>query len=209
MTALYYFVDPMCSWCYGFSQEMQEVIRQLPNEISLHYIMGGLAPDSDRPMPDEMKQYIQGHWQTVAARTGAQFNFDFWTECEPRRSTYPSCRAVLAASLQGKEHVPVMLKTIQQAYYQQARNPADDSTLIELAGKIGLDRDRFSDELNSPAVEQLLNDGFMFKHRLGVQGFPTLIMEKDDKYYALTIGYTKAEIVLERLDMVMNDRVTV
>ena len=31
---------------------------------------------------------------------GVRFNFDFWTHCTPKRSTYPACRAVIAARAQ-------------------------------------------------------------------------------------------------------------
>ena len=36
--------------------------------------MGGLASDSDEPMPTEMQGYLQSAWQKVAATTGAKFN---------------------------------------------------------------------------------------------------------------------------------------
>lgn len=199
MTALHYFVDPMCSWCYAFAPEMKEIIRNLPDGIELHYVMGGLAPDSDEPMSPEVQEYVQNAWRAVAARTGATFNFDFWTRCQPRRSTYPACRAVIAAGLQGQDNIPLMIEAIQQAYYRQARNPSDKSTLIEIAAEIGLDSEQFKQALNSSEVEDLLQTDFGFKYRLGIQGFPTLVLEKDGKYYALTIGYTKVEVVLSRL----------
>jgi putative protein-disulfide isomerase len=207
MPELYYFVDPMCSWCYGFSSEMKTIVKNLPDHIRLQYLMGGLAPDSDEPMSEELKAYIKHHWHNVADRTGAEFNYDFWTQAKPKRSTYPSCRAVIAAGLQGRDNVPTMLEAIQKAYYRQARNPSDPETLIEIAGEIGLDREQFAEDLSSPKVEELLQADFNFKYRLGVQGFPTLVLAKDDKYYALTIGYTEAEVVLQRLEMVLNDRV--
>ena len=59
--------------------------------------MGGLAPDSDEPMPAEMRTYVQQAWRAVTARTGVAFEHRFWEECAPRRSTYPACRAVIAA----------------------------------------------------------------------------------------------------------------
>lgn len=203
---LFYFVDPMCSWCYGFSPEFKKVIEKLPDDIQLHYVMGGLAPDSSEPMADEMKAYIQHHWHTVADKTGAAFNFDFWTKCEAKRSTYPSCRAVITAGLQREDNIPLMLEAIQKAYYQQARNPTDNETLIEIAGELGLDQERFAEDLESPKVNDLMQTGFNFKHSLGIQGFPTLVLQKADKYYALTIGYTQAEVILERINTVINDR---
>jgi putative protein-disulfide isomerase len=204
---LYYVVDPMCSWCYGFSPEFDKIAESLSEDIELLYIMGGLAPDSDEPMSESTKQYIRHHWETVASNTGTKFNYDFWSRGEPKRSTYPACRAVIAAGFQGEENKPKMLKAIQKAYYQQARNPSENQTLIEVAAEIGLDQDLFTNDLTSPGVEQLLHEDFRFKNLLGVQGFPTVVLADGDKYFALTIGYTKAEVVLQRLQMVVNGKV--
>lgn len=201
---LYYILDPMCSWCYGFSPVLEAVIPHLPTAATLRYVMGGLAPDSAQPMPPQMQQYVQQHWREVAARTGAEFNFDFWSVCTPVRSTYPSCRAVLAAGLQGQQHIGPMIKAIQRAYYRQARNPSLAATLVELAAEIGLDAARFADELNSPEVARRLQEDFQFRSRLGVQGFPTLVAEKGDKFYGLTIGWAPAEVVLQRLNKVQS-----
>jgi putative protein-disulfide isomerase len=193
----------MCSWCYAFSRTLDAVAGYFPAEAGLRYVMGGLAPDSNKSMPPPTRQYVQNAWRAVQARTGAAFNFDFWERCEPRRSTYPSCRAVIAAGLQDEATIPAMVTAIQTAYYQQARNPSDESTLVELANEIGLDAARFADELHSPLVEQRLQADFQFKNRLGVQGFPTLILEMNGHYYGLAIGYVEPETLQPRLEMVM------
>ena len=64
---------------------------------------GGLAPDSDVPMPQEIVQYVKSAWRAVSAAAGLELNWDFWTKCQPRRSTYPACRAVVAAGMQSEE----------------------------------------------------------------------------------------------------------
>jgi len=98
---LNYIHDPMCSWCWAFRPVWTELQKQLPESLQLRYLLGGLAPDSNIIMPADMQQMIQRHWQTIQKRVPAtQFNFDFWTQCRPRRSTYPACRAVIAAKQQ-------------------------------------------------------------------------------------------------------------
>ena len=126
MNELIYVGDPMCSWCWGFSRALDGV-HDLVGEVPIRYVMGGLARDSDKPMLDETRAYIQGQWRMVTAETGAEFNWSFWEVNVPRRSTYPSCRAVIAAGIQGAARL--MFEAIQRAYYQQARNPSDLSTL--------------------------------------------------------------------------------
>jgi putative protein-disulfide isomerase len=199
----FYIMDPMCSWCYAFSHTLAEIEPELPAETSLQYVMGGLAPDSAEPMPPQTRQYVQSAWRAVADRTGAAFNFDFWEKCVPRRATYPACRAVITAGLQAESAIPNMVQAIQTAYYRQARNPSEESTLTELAGEIGLDAARFTDELHSPLVEQRLRENFAFKNSLGVQGFPTLVLEKEENYYALAVGYVDTPELRRRLETAM------
>ncbi len=99
---LYYIADPMCSWCWGFHPVLQKVRGALPEDIQLVYVMGGLAKDSDEPMPDDIRAYVQNAWREVGVRTGARFNWDFWMRCSPVRSTYPACRGVLSAGKGGR-----------------------------------------------------------------------------------------------------------
>jgi len=41
-------------------------------------VLGGLAPDSDQPMPEQMQRYLQQTWQRFQQVVpGTRFNFDF------------------------------------------------------------------------------------------------------------------------------------
>ena len=94
---VYLIVDPMCSWCWGFRPVWDEFQGTLPDEVAVVDLMGGLAPDTEQPMDAPTRDYVQSAWRAVAQRTGARFNFAFWDECSSRRTTYPACRAVVAA----------------------------------------------------------------------------------------------------------------
>ncbi|HCR19220.1 MAG TPA: DsbA family protein [Candidatus Latescibacteria bacterium] len=196
---LYYVADPMCSWCWGFKPVLDEVRTALPQGISLVYVMGGLAKDSDEPMPEETRQYVQMNWREVTEEAGATFNWDFWTNCQPRRSTYPACRAVLAASAQQENSVPEMFEAIQRAYYQEARNPSDNATLVALADEIGLDKRRFEYDLTSEVTESLLQDDFNLRRSLTVREFPSLVLKHDTTQTWIVKGYANLETTLSRL----------
>lgn len=187
----------MCSWCWGFAPVLEDVSQHLPPEVTLRYVMGGLAPDSDEPMPEETRTYVQGAWNQVSATTGAEFNRAFWEKCNPRRSTYPACRAALAAGLQGK--LPEMFAALQRAYYLQARNPSDTSTHLELAAELGLDPDRFAHDLTSTQVKDLLQEDFACRRRLGVHEFPSLILENDGALHSIVRGWADLDTVRDRL----------
>lgn len=200
---LYYVADPMCSWCWGFHSVLTQVKAALPSDVPLVYVMGGLARDSDEPMPEETQTYVKNAWRQVTAETGATFNWDFWERCQPRRSTYPSCRAFYAAKAQGEAFGVLMFEAIQRAYYQEARNPSNGETLVAVAGEIGLDTARFVKDLKSKAIEQEMQEGFQVRRSLNANEFPSLVAQVDDAVHFLVRGYDRADVVLERLQRVL------
>jgi len=198
---LYYFHDPMCSWCWGFSTSLRELRQGLPASVVFKRVLGGLAPDSSETMSDTLRQQIQNSWRRIESSIpGIKFNFDYWRLCQPRRSTYASCRAVIAARLQGAEFDEAMTKAIQIAYYQQARNPSLDDTLIEIAGEIGLDSDQFARQLNSDLVNETLQQEIRFSRELDVDSFPSLLLAIDDKAIPIGLDYLDAGNILATID---------
>jgi len=190
MAVLIYVHDPMCSWCWGFSPVLDRLMSDLPNEVGVRRLLGGLAPDSAVPMPDTTRDYVQGQWRRVQqVIPGTEFNFDFWTRCAPRRSTYPACRAVIAARSQGRHFDPAMTRAIQRAYYLEARNPSDIATLVDLARETGLDPELFEHDLESSATRRQLDDEIAEARTLGVRGFPSLVMEVDGTHQAVAVRY--------------------
>ncbi|MXW05739.1 MAG: DsbA family protein [Gemmatimonadetes bacterium] len=196
---LYYIADPMCSWCWGFSPVLEAVSGVLPEEIPIRYVMGGLARDSAAPMPEDTRTYVQSQWRLVAERTGAEFNWDFWKDCEPRRSTYPACRAVIAAGMQRPDGTGAMFHAIQRAYYLEARNPSDAETLVQLAGELNLDTQRFSEDLTSARTDELLHEDFALRRSLHADKFPTMILEHDGNQFWLAYGYEEEALVVDLL----------
>ncbi len=171
--------------------------------------MGGLAPDSDEPMDTKTKTYIQSAWRSVADRTGAKFNHQFWDVCQPRRSTYPACRAVITAGLQLTGSRERYYEALQRAYFLDARNPSDYETLIALAKEIGLDPVQFQEDLGSSVVQQTFREELNQVRSLGVSGFPTVIWHQQDttdgnRLEVLSTGYTDAGTLRERWRVLTN-----
>lgn len=196
-STLYYIHDPMCAWCYGFIPTWEKIQQQLPSNIAVKYVVGGLAPDSNQPLPEETRQMIMGAWHRISEMLGTEFNFDFWTKNKPRRSTYPACRAVLAARAQN--HEKEMINAIQQAYYQRALNPSDDEILIGLASELSLDTNKFISDLNSDKIKNQLMDQISLSRKLSHRGFPSLVLETAGKYYFIDHDYSNAEITLSKI----------
>ncbi|HID45592.1 MAG TPA: DsbA family protein [Chromatiaceae bacterium] len=191
---LYYVHDPMCSWCWAFGKVRGELLQQLPASLKVQRLLGGLAADTDEPMPPEMIAYVKSNWKAIENRLPhLRFNYDFWEICQPRRSTWPACRAVIAAREQGSQYDRIMTRAIQQAYYQQARNPSLNATLIALAQETGLDSQRFSQDLVSRSTAEVLLREISETRKLKARSFPGLALKTAEGLHHIPVDYQSAE----------------
>jgi putative protein-disulfide isomerase len=199
-TTLYYIHDPMCSWCWGFRPTLKRLLENLPLDIRIERLLGGLAPDTNRPMPQEMREWLQQTWHKIAERIpGTRFNHDFWVRCVPRRSTYPACRAVIAARRQDPSFDPAMTGAIQRAYYLQARNPSDRDTLVELAGEIGADASAFAQALDSPETHAELQREIEKVRMMDSWRFPSLVLDLEGSRRHVPVDYLDAEAMIDTI----------
>ncbi len=181
---LYYIHDPMCSWCWGYRPTWERLRENLQDIVAIEYVAGGLAPDTDQIMPEEMQRTIQAHWHNISTKLGAEFNFDFWTKNTPRRSTYLACRAAIAAKNQGYEKE--MISAIQNAYYLRAMNPSEKDVLVQIATEMSaegmnIDSERFAVELESEATNMELARQITFAQVLTNNAFPSLVLEQNNQ----------------------------
>jgi len=191
----------MCSWCWGFVPVLSELLSTLPKEVEVNRLLGGLAVDSDVPMSNEMQAMLQETWRRIQAKIpGTVFNFDFWSKCQPRRSTYPSCRAVIAARQQGNAFDEAMTKAIQTAYYLQARNPSDIETLVELADELGLDVAQFKQDIASSVTQQQLEKEIELSRELHAESFPSLVLQVGASHWPVPIDYLAVSPMLELIN---------
>jgi len=188
----------MCSWCWGYQRTWEQQRTALQDTLTVVNVVGGLAPDTDEPMPLEQQKTIAGYWAKVTEETGAEFNYDFWKNCQPRRSTYPACRAVLAAGKQCAEQA--MIDAIQHAFYLRAMNPSDNSTLVTLAAELGLDEKQFCEDLTGSEIQAALEQNFALRRKIGVYSFPSLVLAQGEALFPIEIDYQSCKISLDAIN---------
>ena len=167
-------------------------------------MIGGLAADTTDVMPEETQKMVQQSWHRIEQKCPEiRFNFDFWHKTTPIRSTYPACRALLAAKQQGIKFEAMMLEVIQTAYYQQAQNPALDETLFACAGQIGLQLSQFKQDYASAFIEQQLQAELELTDKFNVSSFPSLRLELGTGVWPIAIDYCDEKIILEEIERLL------
>ena len=163
-------------------------------------MLGGLAPDSDEDMPIETRDYVQSNWKRVEEKIpGTKFNYDFWTNCKPRRSTYPACRAVISARVQNPDCETSIISAIQKCYYLDSQNPSDEDVLVRLAKELGLDAKKFRFDLRSEKVSKTLLTEISLAKSLGIQRMPSLSLQTDSEFKAISIDFLDPNYIVKQI----------
>ncbi len=199
-TQLYYLHDPMCSWCWGFKPTWDIVTKQLSGKIKINFLLGGLARDSDEDMPLQTRDYVQSNWRRIEEKIpGTKFNYDFWSKCKPRRSTYPACRAVISARIQNPDCESSMISAIQKCYYLDAQNPSDEDVLVRLALELGLDAEKFHFDLSSEIVNKTLLAEISLAKSLEMRRMPSLCLQTGRKLRTISLDFLDADYIVEQI----------
>lgn len=198
---LYYFTDPMCSWCWGF----EPVVRQLASETGypLRIFVGGLHIGTTQPLSADRLQQMPQFWGRVAKATGQEFS----TASLPEGFCYntePSCRALVTAREIATEDAADFLAVLHRAFYVQGRDITQDEVLQQEYTNF---RPQHAEQFNSlfPAKimrAQTREDIEYTREQLGIAAFPTLVLHAGMRMQRLSQGYNSLEVLREVLQAV-------
>ncbi len=190
----------MCSWCWAFKPTWDKVKEALLDQVEVVYLLGGLAPDSNEPMPIETREYVKGNWERIQKMIpDTRFNYDFWSSCEPKRSTYPACRAVICAKQQNPDFENLMIYGIQKSYYLEAQNPSNNNVLIKIAKKLGLNSEKFKLDLKSSQVNKILFDEIKLARSMNINSMPSLALQINGTLKLLDINYLDTNYIVKQI----------
>jgi putative protein-disulfide isomerase len=202
--SLIYVADPMCSWCWGFSDAMDKLRKHVAGKLSLQMVMGGLRAGNIQQMDEKLREYVLGHWYNVHKSSGQPFNFEFQMPPGFIYDTEPACRAIKTADHMAPSLMSdvafCMMEQVQRDFYEFNKDVTQQEVLQNAAQKCGLDGETFLDLFNSNTIKQTCKDDFLRARQLTVTGFPTLIGEYNGKFTTIAPGYMSADQLLVVVD---------
>jgi len=182
-------VDPMCSWCWGFSPSLTEMAETYQDQAPVWLMAGGLRPLTEKPMNDDAKAEIRHHWEDVHNASGQPFDFSFFERNGFIYDTEPACRALVAMRMIKPEAAPHYLAAMHEAFYAQNRDITNETILAELAADEGVDESDFIRVFSSKQTIYRTAGDFHRAHSMGVRGFPTVVLRTGEKLELLCAGF--------------------
>mgnify|MGYP001820091152 CR=1 FL=1 len=186
---LWYFADPMCSWCWGFSPVIEQLKSVYDKRLNIALMLGGLRPGTTESMSAQLRDEILHHWYEVHKLTGQSFSFE---DALPEGFVYdtePACRAVITVAQLGKDKIFPYFKSIQSAFYIDQVDVTLTENLATLANQQGFTSDQFLTHFHSDAVIQKTKLQFHGTQQAGVSGFPSLVLQNNTDFQFITRGY--------------------
>lgn len=196
---LWYFADPMCSWCWGFSPVIEAVRAQYRDRLKIALVLGGLRHETE-PMTAAQRDAILHHWREVHARTGQPFRFEGALPDGFVYDTEPACRAVATVGGTDPALTFPMFKAIQSAFYAEGRDVTQASVLADLAAGLGGDSAAFMRAFDSDDARARTQAHFRQARQAGVRGFPALILQQDAQLRAVSAGCQPLDEVEAAID---------
>lgn len=196
---LWYFADPMCSWCWGFSPVIEALREAYRDRMKIALVLGGLRHET-APMTPLQREDILRHWRAVHARTGQPFRFDDALPTGFVYDTEPACRAVVAVGGIDLTQSFAMFKAVQSAFYAEARDVAQPDILAGLAAQIGVDAAAFLRAFDSEAARARTQAHFRQARQAGVRGFPALILQQGEQLQPVSSGCQPLQSVRAAID---------
>jgi putative protein-disulfide isomerase len=199
---LIYVGDPMCSWCYGFSDELVEIAETFKNDVDFKVIVGGLRPFTKDPWDSDLQHFLRKHWIEIGKETGQKFNLEilnqpnFVYDTEPAARAYKVLESLKAPKLE-------IFKSIQELFYFHNTDPKTATAYVDICKKYKVSFDEFKTAFVSDDFKQLTKNDFQYSQQMGVRGFPSLVLIINNQATMITNGYQKAENIIQTINNIL------
>jgi predicted DsbA family dithiol-disulfide isomerase len=178
--------DIVCPWCAVGLGSLQTALDRLGDEVSvdMHFQPFELNPQ----MPPEGQDIVEHIGQKYGSsaddirrngeaihQRGAEVGFTFNMDKRPRiYNTFDAHRLLHWAELEG--HQAELKKALLQAYFTDGKDPSNHEALVDIAGSVGLDRERAREILASDLYATEVRDRERFYLQQGIHSVPAVII---------------------------------
>ncbi|WP_066179201.1 DsbA family protein [Arcobacter porcinus] len=205
-TTLYYIGDPMCSWCYGMGDILKNVEKYCKiNGIKFQILVAGLRAGGGDVWNDNFRSFLKNEWSKISELTKKEFSFSIFNLDFFNYDTRPACKAVYIVKKITNNDSLVSIdffSKIQSKFYAKSEDPKELGFYEEICKETKIDFKEFSKLFNDEKIGDELEKEFMFSRTFS-PSMPSLVLINDEKKTNISIGYSKYEDVISRLEKVL------
>ena len=207
---LLYLHDPLCAWCYGLSPAIQRLQAELAGRLDVSVLCGGMVVGTEAGPLAESWEALCPALAEIEAVAGAPFGGSFRALGEAGTCRYdsePPSRAIVAFRqlTQDPARTVVFAHAVQQALFRDGHDLNQATTYLPLLEPFGVDAADFLSRWAAPETARTAQQEFAAVGRIGVQGFPTLVVRIGEQGYVLARGYQPYEQLRAGLEQLLRE----
>ncbi|WP_150269717.1 DsbA family protein [Paenibacillus tepidiphilus] len=203
---LYYVTDPICSHCWALEPVLGRFIQEYGQYFHLKIIMGGLLPSwkgfSDGGNGIQKPSDVAEHWREVGKHSRMPIDGSLW-HTRPIQSSFPPSRVFKVIQHRHEGRETDFLRRAREAVFVSNQNIAEDEVLATIVDQLGLDGRHIVEEAALDSAQDLLEEDFQLSSRLGVRGFPTVIMVNEDNKGVKIVGARPLDCYVQALQQII------
>ncbi|MFW1799016.1 DsbA family protein [Acinetobacter nematophilus] len=200
-----YIGDPMCSWCWGISPTITDISDYCKEHgLNFEIHVGGLRVGGGDVWNEKFKSFLRKEWEHIGQKTGQPYSNKILERSYFNYDTEPACRAIVTAKKMLSENKEVLVKfysAVQFKFYVEGQDPKNVSYYQDICELTGLSFDKFKDLFLSPTLKNATMQEFLKCQQFGVRSFPSIVLDDKGKITPLSIGFSKTEDILNKLEM--------
>ncbi|MCM3629876.1 DsbA family protein [Paenibacillus glycanilyticus] len=195
--ALIYAWDAYCGWCYGFSKTLQ-IFHENHPELPLTVWSGGLFVGRNK-RPIGSFPHVPEANKRISQLTGAEFGTSYQSLLEEGHFVMDSeiaAKGFSALRTFAPERAYDLASSMQHAFYYEGKSLSDPATYRDIAMAHNLDPDGVQGQFESAVSTKDAHADIAMLQQLGVQSFPTLLLQKGGEYF----GFGGDIMTVEKLE---------
>jgi len=203
-----YVYDALCGWCFGFSDIIIQFANKHKDEYTFKVISGGLIT-GDRVGPiGEMSDYILGAIPNLEKTSGKKIGQAYIDVLKERtriqNSLIPSTALCILKS-EIKNQDIYLAHEIQELQFVKGLDLSLPASYKELCIQFNINFEEFSKKLFSPEYISQAEAEFNLSSRLGVRGFPAVVLDRGDTLFAISNGFVTLKDLEKNLDKAISN----
>ena len=193
--------DPMCSWCWGMTTDIERTRRDSATAFDFDVLLGGINISSTQPITDFARSRLASIWRTVNEVTAARFGAGLPAGDFVYNSTR-ACVAVEAVRRILRRPPFDYLVKLQTRFFVDGLDVTGAELLRDEAVSIGVAAGAFDEAMQSLQTLTRVRDGFALAKSYGTAALPSVLLEVGGVRRLVAGGYVDAptlRTMLERL----------
>jgi len=204
-----YVYDPLCGWCYGFSQVIKECFEKHKDKFEFEVISGGMMIGDRVGSINEIAPFIKTAYHSVESTTGIKFGEPYLIHLEEGSMILDSEMPSIALSV-FKIYFPdlaiLYAHDLQNAIYFDGKNPNEYELYRYLADNFGIDPDEFEAKMKMDTSKEAAYYDFALARQLQVESFPAVLIQTSDTgFYLIAKGFTEFDTLELRINNVLKE----